>query len=279
MIFGEACAMNILYELLYFHHSYKAEFALVPQSKRTIGTGCGHTAGAAGSAVELAITAQGLQGICTFDEFVRHVLRGMDLDRYTTDSHGNTMDPDSKVSANFGQTNDRAMGYSFKHIFPEVDVHDRAESLVIKGVADAVQKARMATEAGPAVLSRVALMLPKIAGYISITSQYRISGQTEPKLKSLEVKSGADDRWVRYVALSEHKILDLDGKTEIASYSDLTRLGEANRIPLGNAPKQGYFLAIPKLSPGSLTTSTIEQLYTTAIQNSHCHLQVVDYNT
>ncbi|KFY47136.1 hypothetical protein V494_00157 [Pseudogymnoascus sp. VKM F-4513 (FW-928)] len=225
IIIGEACAMNVAvpYELLFFYHSYKAEFALLPQSKRTIGPRCGHTAGAANSAVELAITAQGLQGICTFDEFVRHVL--IDLDRYTVDSHGNTIDPDSKVSANFDQANKASMRYIFKHIFPEVDLDDadkRAQPLLIEGLADAIQKARMTTEAGSAVLSRVALMLPKIAGYINIVSQYRISGQTEPKLKSLERLAGGEDKlWFRYVALSEHKILDLDGKTEIASYSDL----------------------------------------------------------
>src|SRR5690349_1454501 len=102
---GELHAFNKAapFEILYYYHSYKLEYMLLPADKRKIGTGCTHTKqdGTEGDGIELSSELLGIKGICTFDEFVKHLLPAGDDDRFTVGKNGYSIDPGSNVKDNF----------------------------------------------------------------------------------------------------------------------------------------------------------------------------------
>ncbi|KAK2616719.1 hypothetical protein QQS21_000331 [Conoideocrella luteorostrata] len=100
---GGVLALNVAmtYELLYFYDVYKMEFATQPKSNRAVATGCKHKPNGSptGVAFEQAAVAAGVSGICTFDEFVRHVGSQRTLGSFPFDDDGRSLTPDSDKMA------------------------------------------------------------------------------------------------------------------------------------------------------------------------------------
>lgn len=207
------------FELLYFYYSYKVEYMLAPSGSRTIATGCTHTrrGGTAGEAVEAAILIQGLDGICTFDEFVHYVLQETERPKFTTGGNGFTIDPDSKVTANFNfDPNGHDLVYVIDNMIPGENVNGRPEgplAPIIDAVADKVQIAR---GLGTSALEQE--FLSKITTYTRICAQLRLGDQYEPKLASMNKITGSD-KWIGYVVFEDKVIYDFDG-TRINAYTD-----------------------------------------------------------
>lgn len=70
------------YEMVYLYNAYKMEYLTVPAGSRKIAPGCRHTPYTGNPAAPLALIAantnaasiaQGVVGICTFNEFMQHV--------------------------------------------------------------------------------------------------------------------------------------------------------------------------------------------------------------
>lgn len=223
---NEVHALNaaVPYELLYFYHSYKLEFTLLPASSRTMGKACKHKAVAttAGNAVEAAITSQGLTGICTFDEFVKHVLKATDVMRYTSGSTGLTIDPDNRVATNF-PVKGVPIEYNVHRVVVNYRVGTTKPTVSMPGlfdlVADRVQSARVYTETSDPTLAKVPLMLTKATTYLKAVAALRINDQLKFKLGAFKaIPSSAS--WSNFIATPTKSVLGLDGKP-IVTYNDL----------------------------------------------------------
>jgi hypothetical protein len=227
-LLGEVHALNnaLPFEVLNYYYSYKAEYKLNPSMGRLIGFNCEHKKdeSLAGQAVELAILAQGLEGICTFDEFTRNILIEQRKPLYTVGGTGLTIDPDSSVRTNFPGPDKPQFLYDITELLPTYAPAAGEEKLPLEKAIDlvgsAVDRARYSAQANTGALSEVDTMLEKAIGYIKIATQYRIGDQYNPKIKSLgSVKGNA----VRLPTIEENKpattILDIDG-TSLGTYAN-----------------------------------------------------------
>src|SRR6266487_3029394 len=100
VLLSEVWALNdaIPYELLWFYSAYKMDYKTHKAADRTIVRNCVHQPPISGAAaIEAAFIQEtvdaGVQGICHFDEFVKHV-GGADFDKWRKSAAGWTLNPD-----------------------------------------------------------------------------------------------------------------------------------------------------------------------------------------
>ncbi|OBT68748.1 hypothetical protein VE03_02227, partial [Pseudogymnoascus sp. 23342-1-I1] len=207
------------FEVIHYYYSYKTEYMLMDASKRTIGTKCEHTVG--DTALEESMVAQGVKGMCTFNEFAKYIMKGTDL--YTQGPHGATIDPGSDVKGHFPGADKPHALYDLNELMPKHDpIPGRRVKLpqAIGLVSDSVFKARTTTtEADPEKIARADMMITKSRDSLKIASQIRLGALFEDKEISLQQIKG-NRIWISRLVVDTKPILDLDGKTEVSSYKD-----------------------------------------------------------
>ncbi|KFY49142.1 hypothetical protein V495_00698 [Pseudogymnoascus sp. VKM F-4514 (FW-929)] len=215
---NEVLALNtaVPYQLLYFYYGYKIEFSSLPAAERKIAVKCIHRAKpgtAEGAAVEAAIAAQGLPGICTFGEFALHVLGKQSGKLYT--GTGITIDPDSSAAKDFPTNEENGLRMSTKILS---DNKPRALKDVIDVVTKQIQMSRSRAAASPDVSSKVTALLTKATGYVRIIVHWRL--QDMASLKGVEFRKANPD-WVKFIVMNKVDTFDLDGKKVLSSYEDI----------------------------------------------------------
>lgn len=219
-LLSKVLALNtaVPYQLLYFYYGYKIEFASLPAAERMISPTCRHRAKpgtAEGAAVEVAIAAQGLPGICTFGEFVLNVLGKQTGKHYT--GTGLTIDPDSSAAKDLPTDKTIKLRMSTRLI------RDNEKQLPLKNMIDAVTKqiqtSRSRAAASPDISSKVTALLPKAAGYVRIITQWRLEDMAS--LKEDEFRAKNTD-WVDFIVMDPAvDAFDLDGEKVLFSYKDI----------------------------------------------------------
>lgn len=238
------------YQLLYLYYAYKIEFTAMPVASRTIAKGCTHER-VPGSAVEAAIVAQSLEGICTFGEFTRHIIGEESLPNYT--GTGSTIDPDSSVADDLPQ--DRTapqITYNSKKILPLYDnkgVPNIQLKPVINGITDAVQLARNTAAKNSDISAKLAPLLTKAIGYARIVAGFRIEDTVQFKKDSFNKFM---KQWVKYLEPKIVVIFDLDGEKFLSTYTDIDTLGTIDNADANADPplKQSDKDALLKWSNG-----------------------------
>ncbi|KAL5352975.1 hypothetical protein ACLOAV_002924 [Pseudogymnoascus australis] len=202
------------FEMLFFYYSYKAEFTALPQGSRTIGKGCQHVT--AGADIEASMVAQGVAGICTFNEFVKEVLNKKHLSFYTHDGNdalidypsGRTIDPDHNVVGNFARKtnwlyNTAALLDKYRGKPPP------AQATVFRDITDNIQTARR----NAVTPSKLTSSLASIVAYTKVATQYRIGAQALLQVAPLRLFP----KWSPYIHIPTADILGPDG-SKIGDY-------------------------------------------------------------
>ncbi|KFX89522.1 hypothetical protein V490_06963 [Pseudogymnoascus sp. VKM F-3557] len=215
---NEVLALNtaVPYQLLYFYYGYKIEFSSLPAAERKIAVKCTHRAKpgtAEGAAVEAAIAAQGLPGICTFGEFALHVLGKKSGKLYT--GTGITIDPDSSAAKDFPTNEANGLRMSTTILPGETQ---RPLKVIIDAVTKQIQISRSRAAASPDVLSKVTALLTKATGYVRIIVQWRL--QDMASLKGVDFRE-KNSKWVEFIVMNKVDTFDLDGKKVLSSYEDI----------------------------------------------------------
>lgn len=218
-LLSRVLALNtaVPYQLLYFYYGYKIEFASLPAAERMIAPTCRHRAKpgtAEGVAVEAAIAAQGLPGICTFGEFALEVLGKQSAKHYT--GTGLTIDPDSSAAKDLPTDKTIKLRMSTKLIRGTVKQPPLKDML--DSVTKQIQTSRSRAAASPDISSKVTALLAKAAGYVRIITQWRLEDMASLKEDAFRDKMSD---WVDFIVINEVDAFDLDGKKVLLSYEDI----------------------------------------------------------
>ncbi|KAK9774102.1 hypothetical protein AB5N19_06907 [Seiridium cardinale] len=180
------------FELLWLYSIYKSEWHVNGKSgSRSIATGCTHDADnwattdaavkqqndADEAAFVAAAAAAGITGICTFDEFVKHVGTKASFAKYKYDSIGHTLDPDwNNLKTKFKSAiiGSSPMRYDFKTLFPgKWDSATKVSwALAIDTGTTLYQEVRAAAAAGDAFITKE---VTNAKEWIRVAHQIRLS--------------------------------------------------------------------------------------------------------
>jgi hypothetical protein len=163
------------WEMMYFYAAYKAEWlAFQGGSQRQIATNCRPGSAYPGSNFITESEKLGLKGMCSFDDFVKHVGTQRTFLEYPRTLEGNTWAFDTlwtALQAKFiGKKTANSFKYDFQKLLPKAGLPTgkTAYPQVIKTLGNCLQIAR---DASPALVDPVAA----VAGeFIRITHQLRI---------------------------------------------------------------------------------------------------------
>ncbi|KAK9789298.1 hypothetical protein SCARD494_09194 [Seiridium cardinale] len=184
------------FELLWLYSIYKSEWHVNGKSgSRSIATGCTHDADnwattdaavkqqndADEAAFVAAAAAAGITGICTFDEFVKHVGTKASFAKYKYDSIGHTLDPDwNNLKTKFKSAiiGSSPMRYDFKTLFPgKWDSATKVSwALAIDTGTTLYQEVRAAAAAGDAFITKE---VTNAKEWIRVAHQIRLSGDVK----------------------------------------------------------------------------------------------------
>lgn len=224
LLLEDACASDaaLPYELLWFYGAYKMEFKTRPLDTRDMARGCVHVplkvgAGLAAEQAFIATTEeQGVEGICAFDEFVRHI-GGPQFEKWYSSVKGWSLTPDPAdaaiKAAAVRQANGKALRYDtsrLHRVLAAIKQQPVSQTSAFKSIAITAQTSR--GFASGLNLVTVNQAVADASDYLRIIREYR-SKEQFPFLQAFLVDNLKASPLAPYLVPETVSIIGHDGST------------------------------------------------------------------